>query len=313
MSGPVQFRFDPGRCIGCETCVLACRMERGLAVPLRRVHTFNRPRLPQLPVFHLSLACHHCRQPACMDHCPAGAYRLDPATGAVVLQPERCMGCRYCTWACPHDAPRFDPDLGTVAKCDFCLERGERGLEPACVARCPVRALGLEPRDESAAGALPPGFPATRTGPSIRIVPGLRPPPVLTAPPDPGLAARCREALVRVPEPGLKLRNEWPLVAFTTSLSLLVAMVAAAAAGAGGPLPPDRPWTLLWAGPCLALGAQHLGRPGRAWRALSKKIKRLPAKAAQGTPPLGYQWRFNGTNLAGATNVSLLIGNTSSF
>jgi Fe-S-cluster-containing hydrogenase component 2 len=243
--------------------VLACRVERREAVPLRRVHTFNGPKLPRLPVLHLSLACHHCRQPACVEHCPAGAYRTDPASGAVILRPGLCMGCRYCTWACPHDAPRYDRAQGAVAKCDLCQARGERGLEPACVARCPVGALAVEPRDEAAGGVLPPGFPATRTRPSIRFVPGLRPAPVLTAPPAPALAARCREALLRVAEPGLRLRDEWPLLAFTTILALLVALVA------GGPHPLPRPWILPGAGAlCLALGACHLGRPGRAWRAL---------------------------------------------
>jgi hypothetical protein len=120
-------------------------------------------------------------------------------------------------------------------------------------------------------GALPPGFPSTRTGPSIRFIPGLRPPPVLTAPIDPGLLARCRRGLLRVPEPRLEARGEWALVAFTTILSMLVAVTAAAAARAGRvlPVPLPYPWLLLWAGAlCLSLGAWHLGRPERAWRAL---------------------------------------------
>ena len=271
MTGPGQFRFDPGRCLGCETCVMACRMERRLAVPLRRVHTFNDLGLPRLPVFHLSLACHHCRKPACAEHCPAGAHARDPATGTVILRAERCLGCRYCTWVCPHDAPRFDPERGTAAKCDFCLGRRERGLEPACVARCPTGALGFEPRDDAPMAGLPPGFPRTQLGPSIRFLPGLRLPPVLTAPPDPGLLARFRRVLLRMPEPGLDARGEWPLVAFTTLLSVLVALVAAAAAGAGGILPRPLPFPslLLWSGALgLALSAFHLGRPARAWRAL---------------------------------------------
>ncbi len=192
MSGPGRFRFDPGRCIGCETCVLACRMAHlpAQTVPWRQVHTFNGLGLPGLPVLHLSLACQHCRRPACLEHCPAGAYRQDPATGAVIHQPERCMGCRYCTWACPYDAPRFDPDRGEVAKCGFCLDRQDQGLEPACAARCPMGALGFEPRDDQPMGDPPPGFPPSGLGPAIRFVPGRRPPPVLTAGPDTGLMAR---------------------------------------------------------------------------------------------------------------------------
>ena len=271
MSGPGQFRLDLGRCTGCETCVLACRMAHRPAQSLawRRVYTFNALGLPDLPVFHLSLACHHCRQPACLEHCPAGAYRQDPATGALIHQPERCLGCRYCTWVCPHDAPKFDPDRGEVAKCGFCLERQAQGLEPACVAHCPVQALGFEPRD-GLTGGLPPGFPASRMGPAIHFVPGRRPLPALSAPPEPGLLARCRRALLRVPEP-FSARGEWALVAFTTTLAALVAVVATAAARAGRvlPAPLHHPGLLLWPGAlCLALSACHLGHPGRAWRAL---------------------------------------------
>jgi Fe-S-cluster-containing dehydrogenase component len=273
MNGPGQFRFDQGRCIGCETCVLACRMAHRPAqtLPWRRVYTFNELRLPDLPVLHLSLACHHCRRPICLEQCPAGAYRQDAATGAVVHQPERCLGCRYCTWVCPYDAPRFDPERGEVAKCGFCVERQEQGLEPACVAHCPVQALGFEPREGVQQGGLPPGFPPTRLGPAIRFVPARRPLPVLSAPSAPGLLARCRRALLRVPEAGFSARGEWPLVAFTSTLSVLVAVVTTAAARAGRvlPVPLPYPWLLLWAGAvCLSLSAWHLGHPERAWRAL---------------------------------------------
>ena len=272
MNGPGQFRFRTSRCIGCETCVMACRVahQATQTLPWRRVSTCNGLGLPGLPVLHLSLACLHCRQPACLEHCPAGAYRRDPATGAVIHRPERCLGCQYCTWVCPFDAPRFDPGRGTVAKCDFCQERQVRGLEPVCVARCPVDALGLEPRGEGQPGAAPPGFPICGLGPAIRFEPGQRPGPLLTAPPDAGILARWRRALVRVAEPGFHARGEWPLVGFTTLLAVLVAALATAATGAGRILPVPLPWPLLpWAAVvCLSLSAFHLGHPERAWRAL---------------------------------------------
>ncbi len=270
MIGPGQFTFDPRRCTGCETCVLACRMAHRAdqTLPWRRVYTFNPAGLPDLPVFHLSLACHHCQRPACLSHCPAGAYRRDPATGAVSHLPGRCMGCRYCTWACPHDAPRYDRDRGLVAKCGFCLDRQEQGLEPACVSQCPVAALGFEPRN-GGNGAPPPGFPLSRLGPAIRFLASRRQAPALSAAPAPGLLARWRQSLLRVPEPAFSARGEWPLVVFTTCLSVLVAMAAADACGRGLPGPPH-PWLRVAAGASgLALGLRHLGRPGRAWRAVS--------------------------------------------
>jgi hypothetical protein len=107
-------------------------------------------------------------------------------------------------------------------------------------------------------------------GPAIHFVPGRRALPALSAPPEPGLLARCRRALLRVPEP-FSARGEWALVAFTTTLAALVAVVATAAARAGRvlPVPLPHPGLLLWAGAlCLALSACHLGHPGRAWRAL---------------------------------------------
>lgn len=272
MSGPGQFRFDPALCCGCEACVLACRLEHGpaQALPWRRVYTFNATHFPHLPVFHLSLGCGHCRHPVCLELCPAGAYRADPDTGVVVHLAERCMGCRLCALACPLEAPRFDPARGTAEKCGFCADRQKRGLEPACAAWCPVGALGFEPRPGVAAagygnGALP-GFPPSPLGPAIRIVKGLRPPPLTTAPPQRGLLERCRRGLAQVPEPRITAQGECSLVAFTTLLALLVAVTAAWAAGAA---PPPQPWPLLWTGAlCLSLAFWHLGRPLRAWRAL---------------------------------------------
>lgn len=256
-----RFLFRAERCTGCEACVLGCWMEnRSVQTrPWRTVHTFNPHRRPDLPVFHLSLACHHCERPACLENCPAAAYARDPATGAVTLRPEACMGCRYCTWACPHDAPRFSEATGTAEKCTFCLGRLEKGLEPACVARCPVEALCLEPRD--GAGPAPFGLPGWELGPGIRIT-GRPAAPRFASPPDPGPAARALDGLLRVPEPKITLRGEWTLVAFTTVLALLTARMAA-----GGPF--SHPWAFLAAGGAsMALSALHLGRPERAWRAM---------------------------------------------
>jgi Fe-S-cluster-containing dehydrogenase component len=266
MSGPLQFVFDPKRCTGCEACVVGCWMENRPAQtrPWRRVHPFNGMRQPDLPVFHLSLACHHCDEPACMEHCPAGAYTRHPDTGAVVIHPERCMGCRYCTWACPHDAPRFNDDRGTVEKCTFCQSRLEEGLEPACVARCPLEALGVEPRT-SYRGETPPGFPLSKLRPGIRILSRLRPAPLATAPPPAGAVALHLKDLLRVPEPRITLRGEWALVVFTATLAVLAALMGARVRG----VPMGHPWPFLGAGlAALVLSAWHLGRPDRAWRAL---------------------------------------------
>lgn len=261
-----RFVFDPNRCTGCGACAVGCwmenRAEQGQA--WRQVHTFNPRRLPGLPLFHLSLACHHCENPACLRNCPADAYTKDAATGAVTVNPERCIGCRYCTWACPHDAPKFNAACGTIEKCTFCPSRLERGLEPACVARCPVAALGFEAKGAGQAlSADPPGFPASALRPSIRFV-ALRN-PVPDSVPVESRWRRVLEDLLRVPESKVTLRGEWGLLLFTTVMAALSAWLLASLIGG----PAVRPWAFLGAGTLvMGLSTLHLGRPERAWRAI---------------------------------------------
>ena len=263
-----QFTFDPNRCTGCEACVVACWMEHRerQSRPWRTVHTFNAFGHPDLPVFHLSFACHHCERPACLEHCPAEAYTKDAATGAVTIHADRCVGCRYCTWACPHDAPKFDPGRGTIEKCTLCPERLRQGLEPACVARCPMEALGLAPLDADRPLAGVAGLPESATAPAIRIAPLRRPgPPALDQRPPAAALGAFLPALLAVPHPKITLRGEWTLLLFTTVLGGLAAWTGAAQLGG----PPLRPWAFLASGALvMGLSTAHLGRPARAWRAL---------------------------------------------
>lgn len=263
-----QFTLDPNRCTGCQACVLACGMDHRerQSRPWRRVHTFNACGHPDLPRFHLSFACHHCEAPACLIHCPAGAYTKDPASGTVTLHADRCMGCRYCTWACPHDAPKFSEATGTVEKCTFCPERRERGLDPACVARCPVAALGVSDLDSARPLAGVPGLPSSATAPALAVASLRHPdPPALGFRPPEEVLRPFLEALLRVAHPKITLRGEWTLLCFTTGMAALAAWSGAACLGG----PPLRPWAFLGLGGLvLALSAAHLGRPDRAWRAL---------------------------------------------
>ena len=263
----LRFTFDPNRCTGCQACVVGCWMANRdqQSGAWRHVPAFNAFRHPDLPRFHLSLACHHCDEPACLANCPADAYTKDPVTGAVTLHRERCMGCRYCTWACPHDAPHLDAEAGTVEKCTFCPERLADGLEPACVARCPVEALGIEGREEQPTPMFP-GIPPSTTKPGLRIVPLRRDaPPELGFAPAPKLIARFLEDVLTLPTPKITLRGEWSLVVFTTVVSVLVAWFAASRLG--GPHLPLGLFLGAGAG-VMALATAHLGRPDRAWRAV---------------------------------------------
>ena len=84
--------------------------------------------------------------------------------------PKKCLGCRYCEWACPYSAPQFDQALGQMTKCDFCREELEQGGVPSCVAGCPTRALQFGEYDQLAA----------RHDSGLLMAP--LPPPLLTEP-----------------------------------------------------------------------------------------------------------------------------------
>jgi len=168
------FVIDLNKCVGCQACEIACKQENGVAAGIRwrQVRTVNREHYPTAPIYHFSLACNHCAEPACRQVCPVGAYTKRPADGIVRHNRDKCIGCRYCTWACPYGAPQYNPATRKAEKCELCFQRIDAGLEPACVQACPTGVLQLA--DLSAAAELPPaetvpGLPASATRPSLRF------------------------------------------------------------------------------------------------------------------------------------------------
>lgn len=259
------------KCTGCQACQLACSIENDVTgrASWRRVYTYNGSRYPGVPHFFHSIACLHCVDPPCVASCPAGAYSKNPHTGAVTIDRDLCIGCRYCSWVCPYDAPRFDRSAGIMEKCTFCSHRLEDDREPACVALCPTEALefgkfdaGGEDRDQAV-----PGFLRTGIGPAVRFVP-LRPgqqQPVCTGVPL-ALPADVPEGEPsRREDSGITLRSEWPLAVFTLLMAALAGWVAAATlAGAA-----FYPVVFVVAGAAgVALSLTHLGRGARAYRAV---------------------------------------------
>jgi Fe-S-cluster-containing dehydrogenase component/DMSO reductase anchor subunit len=97
---------------------------------------------------HVTAACHHCLQPACMIACPVNAYEKDPETGIVKHLDDQCFGCQYCTMACPYDVPKYHPAKGIVRKCDMCSSRLAVGEPPACVKACPHEAITIRVIDQ---------------------------------------------------------------------------------------------------------------------------------------------------------------------
>lgn len=171
------FGFDPSRCTGCGACQIACEQSHDLppGANWRRVEKLP-PHAGQSDLRFLSWSCMHCAEPACLYACPARAYVKRVDDGIVLHLDYRCLGCRYCIWACPYGAPQFDRVAGIVTRCDFCVERLADGLEPACVETCFNEALVFGPMEELEAR----GFTATRanglpdpdlTKPSFRVRP----------------------------------------------------------------------------------------------------------------------------------------------
>jgi Fe-S-cluster-containing dehydrogenase component len=157
--------IDLKRCIGCNACVLACKQEQGTppGIHFARVITREVGTYPQAKRTFLPVLCNHCADPACEKACPTGATYTRP-DGIVMVDNDRCIGCRACAVACPYLHRHFvepgslgvgyggnglnpyesfkyaDFQEGTVIKCTLCAHRVDRGLEPACVITCPTEA-----------------------------------------------------------------------------------------------------------------------------------------------------------------------------
>jgi len=165
--------IDLRRCAGCNSCTVACRAEQATppGILYHRLEKYEKGRYPSARMQFRPMPCMHCSEPACLKVCPTGAtYKRDD--GIVLVDPHRCMGCRYCVLACPYEArhylKRIDNyyglaartpyerlrqrhlDKGTVAKCDFCVARVEKGRLPACVETCPAQARHFGDLDDPA-------------------------------------------------------------------------------------------------------------------------------------------------------------------
>ena len=140
------FFFDQSRCTGCQTCAVACKNWNGLPPgPLKylRIYNYEKGSFPNLRVHSQWIPCYHCEKPVCVNSCPLGAAYKEESYGAVLIDSEKCDGCRICYEACPYGAPVFESnEIGVCAqKCDMCIQRLKQGLQPICVLSCPTRAL----------------------------------------------------------------------------------------------------------------------------------------------------------------------------
>jgi anaerobic dimethyl sulfoxide reductase subunit B (iron-sulfur subunit) len=136
----------------------------------RHVTAVEEGEFPAVRLSYLSVACNHCEEAQCVEVCPSGAITKRASDGVVIQDSSQCIGCKYCSWVCPYDAPQFVPERDRVEKCNFCFERLDAGQEPVCVAACITRALQFGDIEE-----------LQRQAVATRVVPGL-PDPDLTRP-----------------------------------------------------------------------------------------------------------------------------------
>jgi len=147
---------DTTKCNGCHECVAACKRANGLPPDIPRrwdlddgLSSRNWTSIVEGPEHSLvRKQCRHCLEPACVSACPVGAL-YKSGFGAVVYDPAKCMGCRYCMMACPYGIPRYDWNAAVpyVRKCILCYDRIRDGRQPACTEACPQKATIFGDRD----------------------------------------------------------------------------------------------------------------------------------------------------------------------
>ena len=95
---------------------------------------------------HFPRSCLHCEEPACVTVCPTGASYKRAQDGIVLVDEDKCIGCKLCSWACPYGAREYSPVEGVMKKCTLCIDRiynqnlEESERQPACVQACPTKA-----------------------------------------------------------------------------------------------------------------------------------------------------------------------------
>jgi Fe-S-cluster-containing dehydrogenase component len=164
----VGLLYDTTRCIGCKTCVVACREANGLDPdtsndPLHDAPTaLNGQTKNIIKLFkddsgrrsYVKQQCMHCVDPACVSACMIGAFQKREY-GIVTWDGDRCIGCRYCQIACPYQIPKFEWASRTpqIVKCELCNHRLAEGKEPGCTEVCPREAVIYGTREELLAEA----------------------------------------------------------------------------------------------------------------------------------------------------------------
>lgn len=157
------FLIDVAKCSGCYNCQLACKDEHcgndwsPYSKPQPQIGQFWCKvsdhvcgTIPKVKIHYISQLCGHCRNAACMEVCPEGAiYRRDD--GFIIIDPEKCSGCKKCMEACPYDAIFFNKELNIAQKCTGCAHLLDNGYKlPRCVEACPTDAMRFGEEEDMA-------------------------------------------------------------------------------------------------------------------------------------------------------------------
>ncbi len=281
------FTFDSSACSGCKACQEACKDKNNLPVGVmwRRVVEVSGGGWVQdgeawtnnVFAYNLSIACNHCVHPKCAGVCPTDAYITRP-DGIIYIDPIKCMGCGYCSWACPYNAPRYNPELGQMAKCNFCFDNIDAGLPPSCVAACPMRVLNFVALPQASPRGAPfeddkwQGVRALWEMPASEhpfpLPTNSRTEPHLMVKPHVAMSNSLEKKISNREEIKPKtIKSETSLVVFT----LLVQMAVGAFWAAQWMVDAVPLVAYLIIGACLAIGGffsfAHLGAKRNAWRA----------------------------------------------
>ncbi|MCU7490773.1 MAG: 4Fe-4S dicluster domain-containing protein [Bacteroidota bacterium] len=159
MSKQKGLLYDSTMCVGCGECYNACKKQNKLKDTNSdflkdHLSADTYTVVEQHGDLYARKMCMHCTKPTCASVCPVGAFEKSKE-GAVIYDAEKCIGCRYCMQACPHQIPRYEWSSTNprVRKCIMCHDRVAKGLPSACSEACPTGATKFGDMDELIAEA----------------------------------------------------------------------------------------------------------------------------------------------------------------